>query len=156
MEFGSAAMVTFWKGKSIQLSTWPTTEATGLWTPTTSSQCIRSQVVKGEYWDQKMRWEDERKNFDSILRKASFIREFSEDELLSQNIRFFFPDGCRKKEDLQAEASRQQPVYVEAPTTTVRTIPQRRAPLTTTTEAPQAKCPLPACVCTCSFEDNEL
>ncbi|KAJ6637813.1 hypothetical protein Bhyg_10544, partial [Pseudolycoriella hygida] len=38
-------------------------------------------------------------------KKASFIRAFSEDQMLSQNIRFFFPDGCVSKEIEEAASN---------------------------------------------------
>lgn len=34
-------------------------------------------------------------SFKSFYRKASFVGDFNEDEQRSQNIRYFFPDGCK-------------------------------------------------------------
>lgn len=82
------------------------------------------------------------------FRKASFFRQFSEDESISQNIRFFFPDGCQAKEDLQPAQSVQVPVFVLPPTT-------QKATTTTTTVRTTTPKPKPRCSCTCS-DDVEL
>lgn len=75
------------------------------------------------------------------FRKASFIREFSEDELLSNNIRFFFPDGCKAKEHVEVAESRRVSVRVPPPVTTTTT--------TTTTTTPKPTTAAPKCYCTC-------
>lgn len=65
---------------------------------------------------------------------------------MSQNIAFFFPDGCGKEREIEVSESRNDYVTVLPPTATT---PRRTTPRTTfTTIATTQK---PRCVCTCSW-----
>jgi hypothetical protein len=81
------------------------------------------------------------------------MRNFNEDEIMSRNIRFFFPDGCQKYlQDQIGSGSQINSIYSPPPTNSQ----YRRPTPTTTTQAPFTSddvCAqrVPECTCTCSY-----
>jgi hypothetical protein len=71
-----------------------------------------------------------------FLRNASFIQDFSEAQLLSLNIGYFFPVGCQKKDDSKRQPLSQMPILKRLP----RTILLEQCPVPTCTNT---------CTCTC-------
>jgi hypothetical protein len=73
------------------------------------------------------------------------MRNFNEEEIMSKNIRFFFPDGCTKayQTDLTGSQSSRYSTYVRgpAPTTT-------QSPFHTSNSCADR---VPECTCTCTY-----